>query len=165
MFCVNTVPPLCNAHRRSVEKAGDVPHHEIINIFAIENINEEPIFMRIAERKLAGSRLGDKSVDAPSIVFGSLLQDSLFERGQRAAHAERWIKPQRQARSKCRSKAPPGGLRFGPQHLQLYASETGTRVDARIQGLEIVAAANDCTVYFPPFVPRFHNRQLDISDS
>src|SRR5262249_55916884 len=165
MLCINTVPALCNTHRRSVEKAGDVIHYELINFFAIEDIDAEPIFVGVAERKLAGCRLRHKSVNAPSIVLGSFLQDPSFERGERVAHSERWIQPQRQAGRKRWPKAPSSGLGLGPQHLQLYAGESGASVRVRVKGLEIVTAANDCTIHFPPLVPSFHEREIDSPDS
>src|SRR5262249_15320906 len=165
MLCINTVPALCNTHRRSVEKAGDVIHYELINFFAIEDIDAEPIFVVVAERELGGCWLRRKSVSARSRGMASFMQDPSFERGERVAHSEGWIQPQRQAGRKRWPKAPSSGLGLGPQHLQLYAGESGASVHVRVKGLEIVTAADDCTIHFPRLVPTYHARQIDIPDS
>src|SRR6516165_9317115 len=149
MLGINTVPSLGDPQSGGPQEFGNIAKNQLVNLFSVEDIDREPVLVRIAEREFATGCLRDEAVNAPSFKFRRLGRYPLLERRQRTAHTERRIETEREAGGEGRPQPPVVRLRRGSQHLQLDAGQARLRVHLRIQRLEIVSAADNHALRSP----------------
>ncbi len=161
MLGINAVPALGNRQIRSAKELPCVAKDDLVDLFFVENVYGQRVFVRVAEGECSIRSLRYQRVNSPAVVLGGLFGDAPAERRERAANLKSWIEAQREPGRQRRTELPSMGLRGGAHHLQFASGQTTRGIVLRIEGFEIVAAANNHGFRLPAPVAGMQDGRFD----
>src|ERR1700729_934122 len=143
MLGIDAVPALGNPQIRRTQELPRVAKDDLVDLFLVEDIDDERVLVRVAERERSVGSLRNQRVDSPAVVFGGLFGDAPAKRRGCATNLKSGIETQREPGRKRGAELQTIRLRNDAHHLQFETSQAASRIVLRINSLEIIPSANN----------------------